>query len=261
MTRERSSAHPAGRWLIVGYAAVAYVAFLAVFGYFVLFAVPALVPHHVDRAVLGLDAPLGWLGALLVNLGLMALFGVQHSVMARQGFKAWLTRRLPAAAERATYVLASSLVLGILVAAWQPLPQVLWSVTGAAAVPIYLLNALAWTLAVAATFMINHFDLLGLEQAWRNLTGRMAPPSHFTTRFAYRFVRHPLQAGIFFGLWIVPEMSLGHLLLSLGLSTYIVIGTRMEETDLEREFGEQYRAYRRAVPMLVPLRRGPPSCT
>lgn len=254
MAEARRTATSAGRWLIVAYAGLAYVMFLASFTCFIAFAIPAPlpVPVTVDQGLWASST--SPLAAAAFDLALIALFGLQHSLMARRSFKDRLVQLVPPAAERATYVLISSLTLLILMAFWQPLPATLWSVSGTAAAALYAVNLMAWGLAIAATFMINHFDLFGLKQAWLHLVERTAEPDAFTTRFAYRFVRHPLQAGIFFGLWIVPGMTLGHLILSAGLTAYILAGTRLEERDLITTFGDQYRQYRQRVPMLIPWR-------
>jgi len=241
----------AGRVVILAYAALAYLAFLAVFVTFILWSVGVLLPRTVDSTPLLSMAP-GTTGALAIDVALIALFGLQHSGMARRTFKARLTRVLPPPAERATFVWVSNAVLALLVLAWQPLPTLVWQADGAIRTLLLGLNAGAWLLAIAATYMVNHFDLFGLEQAWTHFRGRAQSSPRFVTRFAYRFVRHPLMTGIVLGLWIVPTMSWGHLLLSVGLTGYILVGTRIEERDLVRLFGERYRQYRRQVPMMFP---------
>jgi len=241
----------AGRLFILLYAVAAYVVFLAVFVGFILWSVGAVLPWTVDAASpLAGSLPAG--GAVVIDLGLIALFGLQHSFMARPGFKAWLTRTVPQAAERATYVWASNAVLLVLMLAWQPLPATLWYAEGPLRTLLFALNAAAWLFAIVATFMVDHFDLFGLRQAWCNVRERARASPRFVTRFAYRFVRHPLMTGIVLGLWVVPTMSAGHLVLSIGLTTYILVGTRLEERDLERLFGARYRRYRERVPMLFP---------
>lgn len=241
----------AGRLFILLYAGAAYVAFLAVFVGFILWSVGAVLPWTVDAAT-PLAGSFPAAGAVAVNLGLIALFGLQHSGMARQGFKAWLTRTVPQPAERATFVWASNAALLLLMLLWQPLPAVLWHAEGALRAALFILNAAAWLFAIAATYMVNHFDLFGLQQAWHNFRERAQASPRFVTRFAYRFVRHPLMTGIVLGLWVVPTMSVGHLVLSIGLTSYILVGTRIEERDLLRLFGDRYRRYRERVPMLFP---------
>lgn len=246
-----------GKLLVLAYASVVYTAFMLIFVYFILFSIPLFVPHNVDHSML--DAwfgmalePLSTPMAVSINIALMLLFGLQHSIMARPGFKSWLTRLLPPAAERATFVLMSSIALGLMIFGWQPLEGTLWRTEGTVAVVLYGLNFLAWGFAFAATYMIDHFDLFGMKQAWRHFRDHPPESDTFTTSAAYSLMRHPLQSGIFFGLWIVPVMSYSHLLLSLGLTAYIIIGTRFEERDLVRVFGQRYIEYRKHVPMLLP---------
>lgn len=241
-----------GRLAVLLYATAAYLAFLLVFTGFILWSVGVLVPQTVDSAPLWFGVASPW-AAVLVDLGLIALFGFQHSGMARQAFKRLLTRVVPAPAERATFVWISSIMLALVIVCWQPLPRLLWEAEGAWRQLLLILNAAGWLFAIAATWMINHFDLFGLQQAWNNFRERAPASPRFMTRFAYRFVRHPLMTGIVLGLWIVPTMSLGHLVLSAGFTGYIVIGTKIEEGDLVRMFGERYRRYRQRVPMLLPV--------
>lgn len=242
----------AGRLFIMLYALAGYLAFLAVFTGFILWSVGVVLPWTIDSGPL-LFAVKGTWAAVAVNLGLIALFGAQHSVMARPGFKAWLMRLVPQPAERATFVWISSFMLALVIVCWQPLPRVIWEVDGTARGLLLGLNAAGWLFAIAATWMINHFDLFGLQQAWRNFRHQAPDSPYFMTRFAYRFVRHPLMTGIVLGLWIVPDMSAGHLVLSLGMTGYIMIGSKIEEGDLIRMFGERYRRYRERVPMLLPV--------
>jgi len=242
----------AGRLFILLYAVAAYLVFLAVFVGFILWSVGALLPWTVDAATPLAGSASSAAGAVAINLCLIALFGLQHSGMARQRFKGWLTRTVPQPAERATFVWASNATLLLLMLAWQPLPAVLWHAEGVMRTVLFTLNGAAWLFAIAATYMVNHFDLFGLQQSWRHFHDRGQTSPRFVTRFAYRFVRHPLMTGIVLGLWVVPTMSVGHLVLSIGLSTYIVVGTHIEERDLVRLFGDRYRRYRERVPMLFP---------
>lgn len=227
----------------LAYAFVAYaagMAVLAVFGAFLLGF------DFVPRAA----APLA--EALTVDLALVALFGVQHSVMARPAFKETWTRLVPRAVERSTYVIVSALALGALIAFWKPMPDVLWEARGGAALTIYAIFGLGAAILVSATFMIDHFDLFGLKQAWH--AGRTRrPSSNFRVVLLYRLVRHPIMLGFLVMFWAVPRMTLDHLVLSLGLTAYILVALHFEERDLVEEHGEAYRRYRREVCALIPL--------
>lgn len=186
------------------------------------------------------------------NLAFIALFGVVHSVMARASFKRAWTRVIPPAAERATYVLQSSLLLALIIWQWQPIPTGIWLVEGAAAWAFYAAFALGTALILASTFLLGHFEFVGLSQAWNNLRGTRARPPMFRTPMLYRIVRHPLQLGLLFMMTATPEMTLGHLIFVLAMAVYIAIGLRFEERALQREFGAAYAAYQREVPMLIP---------
>lgn len=240
-----------GRALVLLYALSGYFGFLAVFLAFVLWSVGVRVPQTLDSPALifGVESTGA---ALAVNLGLLLVFGLQHSVMARAGFKQKLRRLVPRAAERATFVWVSNLTLLLLMVAWQPLPEPLWRVEGTAGATMLAINGLGWLFLVASTFMVDHWDFIGLRQAWNHLRQRLATHPDFITRFAYRFVRHPMMTGMLVGLWVVPTFSQGHLLLSAGLTVYILIGTRLEERDLVGAFGTRYRRYQEQVPMMIP---------
>jgi protein-S-isoprenylcysteine O-methyltransferase Ste14 len=238
------------RYWIVGYGVAAYVLFLAAFLYLVGFLANAWVPRTVDH---GLPAPVG--EALLVNVLLLAAFGIQHSVMARPAFKSVWTRLVPATIERSTYVVLSSAVLVLLYWQWRTMPAVVWDVRQPAGrVALWALFWLGWAIALAATFMVSHFDLFGLRQVY--LAWRGKPYTHigFHARWLYRLVRHPLMLGFLIAFWAVPTMTAGHLLFSAGMTAYILIATQLEERDLVAALGNQYRDYRRRVSMLVPVR-------
>ncbi|TNJ35702.1 methanethiol S-methyltransferase [Arenimonas terrae] len=210
---------------------------------------PALVPHSVDIG----GAPTALLPAVLINLGLVAVFGLQHSVMARLGFKTWLKRHLPASAERSVYVLLASMVLMLLFWQWRPLPELLWSASSTAAQAFgWIVFAGGFGLVLLSTFLIDHFDLFGLRQVWQQFTGRLPTPHKFVTPLIYRLVRHPLYLGFLLALWGGPTMSIGHALFAGALTVYILIAIQLEERDLVRELGERYVSYRKQVPMLVP---------
>jgi protein-S-isoprenylcysteine O-methyltransferase Ste14 len=193
-------------------------------------------------------------GAVLINLGLLLLFGLQHSIMARPAFKAWWTRWIAPAAERSTYVLTAGISLGLLLLLWQPLEGVVvWSVSQPGArMVLWGLFAAGWLYLVAATYVTNHYDLFGLRQAWLYMRGKPYTPVPFVRSWMYRYSRHPMMAGILVGVWATPHMTLAHLFLAAGFSIYIAIGVGFEERDLLRNFGEKYLHYRKQVGMLLP---------
>ena len=234
--------------LAFAYGVVVYLFFLATFLYAIGFVGNIGVPHGLDGPARG--APLD---ALLIDLALLALFAVQHSVMARKGFKAWWTKIVSPAVERSTYVLAASLALGALCWHWQPIEGEVWSVRNPAAVAaIEAVFWLGWGVLLLATFLINHFELFGLRQVYAQLTGRAIPAAQFRTPFLYKHVRHPIYLGFVLSFWATPEMSLGHLLFAAGATGYILVGIWFEERDLVAHFGERYRTYREKVGMLLP---------
>ncbi|MGL4314304.1 MAG: methanethiol S-methyltransferase, partial [Sphingomonas sp.] len=206
-----------------------------------------VLPVTVDR---GPEAPMAT--AVAVDAALILLFGLQHSVMARQGFKRAWTRVVPPALERSIYVLATSLVLMALFGLWRPIPMVLWQVDGAAALALWAVAALGWATVLLSTFLINHFDLFGLAQVYRHWRGRAANAPRFTTPLLYRLVRHPLYFGFFIAFWAAPVMTVGHALLAAGMTAYILIAIGYEERDLIATFGDEYRRYRQRVGMLLP---------
>ncbi|GGA83396.1 membrane protein [Arenimonas soli] len=233
--------------LVFAYALASYLVFLATFLYAIGFVGNLLVPRSIDSPAL---VPLG--DALLVNLGLLGAFAVQHSLMARPAFKRGLVRVLPAAAERSTYVLASSLALLALFWFWQPMGGVVWDLHEPFARGALLgLYAFGWCLVLVSTFLINHADLFGLRQAWLYLRGRPCPPLAFDTPGLYRLVRHPLYLGWLFAFWATPTMTVAHLVFALMTTAYIVVAIQLEENDLLAVHPE-YADYRRRVPMLIP---------
>jgi protein-S-isoprenylcysteine O-methyltransferase Ste14 len=239
------------RILALSYGGAAYVAFLAAFLYAVGFVGNLLVPTSVDS---GTGGPTG--SAILVDSLLLACFAVPHSVMARPAFKTWWTRFVPPPIERSTYVLISSLLLGLLFWQWRPIPAVIWHVENP--VGRGLLHAvfwLGWSIVVLSTFLIDHFDLFGLRQVTLFAAGRPYRPLDFQTTGLYRYVRHPLMTGFLIAFWATPTMTLGHLLFAGAMTGYILIALRFEERDLERFHGERYRAYRQQASMLLPLPR------
>lgn len=239
------------RLLPLGYGAVSYLAFLAAFLYAIGFVGGIGVPRSVDR---GIAAPTGQ--AITVNLVLLGLFAAQHSVMARPGFKRWWTRIVPPPVERATFVLLTSSVLFLLYWQWRTMPALVWQVTSPAAqYALWALFWLGWATVLAATFMINHFELFGLRQVYLAWRQRPHTDSGFRTPLLYRLVRHPLMLGFIVAFWATPTMTAGHLLFAIGTTGYILIALQLEERDLIAALGSQYREYRRRVPMLLPLPR------
>ena len=234
------------------YGVAAYVAGLAALLYFAGFSGNLLVPTSVDA---GAGAP--WIEAVGTDLLLLALFGVQHSMMARRGFKRWWTRVVPPAVERSTYVAATCAVLALLFWFWVPIrTPVVWRIEQSAGVALlWSVFGLGWLLVLVSSFLLNHFELFGLQQVFARLTQRAVPEPEFRTPLAYRYVRHPLYVGLLLGLWSVPVMTAGRLLFAFGLSLYILIGIAFEERDLLQQFGERYRSYREQVGMLIPRLR------
>ena len=241
------------RVAIFVYGTLSYIVFLGTFLYVIGFVGNFLVPKSIDSAPL---LPFGQ--ALAIDLALLAIFAVQHSLMARPFFKRWITRYIPAEAERSTYVLAASLALILLVRFWQPLGGVIWQVEHAGAISVlYGLFAMGWLLVLVSTFLINHFDLFGLRQSWLALTGQTYRPVTFRQPWLYRQVRHPLYLGFFIALWSTPTMTVTHLVFAVMASAYIVVGTLLEERDLKAEHPE-YVDYAKRVPRYIPrlARRG-----
>jgi protein-S-isoprenylcysteine O-methyltransferase Ste14 len=235
------------RALMFLYSLAAYGLFLAVFLYLVAFVGNLFVPRSVD---VGPASPV--LAAAAVDLLLVAVFGLQHSVMARPGFKRWLTQALPAPIERSTFVLLASLALVLLFWQWRPLPATVWQVQGDAAIAMWAACALGWATVLLSTFLINHFDLFGLRQTWLHLLDRVPAPLRFRTTLLYRIVRHPIMLGFLLAFWFTPHMTVGHLLFAAGMTVYILVGVRHEERDLVRSLGQDYVDYRRRTPAFIP---------
>jgi protein-S-isoprenylcysteine O-methyltransferase Ste14 len=236
------------RFAVFLYGVSSYAVFLGVFLYAIGFIGNLWVPKSMDS-----PREVAFMEALLIDLGLLGLFAVQHSVMARPAFKRWWTRIIPAAAERSTYVLFSSLALIALFWWWQPLGGLVWSITSAAGVnAMYALYAAGWLLLLYVTFLIDHFDLFGLRQVWLELRGRPYTPVPFRTPWLYRQMRHPLYVGWLMIFWATPTMTVTHLVFAIMTTAYILVAIQFEERDLITEHPE-YAEYRRRVPMLIPF--------
>lgn len=241
------------RVLILAFGVVAYAVFFATFLYLIAFVGNLYVPYSIDAG----RAPGPMVPALLINLGLILLFGLQHSVMARSGFKAWLKRMLPPSAERSVFVLIGSLVLALLMWQWRPLPASLWDAGSGLGQAIgWGIFAIGFGIVLVSTFMIDHFELFGLKQVWNGFTGGHTEFARFKTPFLYKLVRHPIYLGFLLAFWGTPHMTVGHLVFAAGMTAYILVGIRYEERDLIRFHGADYERYRQQVPMILPLPRG-----
>lgn len=235
------------------YGVICYLIFFASFVYAIGFVGNLVVPKSIDSGAAGAFWP-----SLLINLLLLGLFGIQHSVMARPGFKRWWTKLVPEPVERSTYVLFASLALVLLFWQWRPLPEVVWSMQGEVGrTLLWTLYALGWGLVLASTFMISHAHLFGVRQVRDYLQRKEQWQPGFQTPGLYRHMRHPIMTGFFIAFWVTPDMTAGHLVFALVTTAYILVALRLEERDLIAFFGERYEAYRRQVPMFLPrLARG-----
>jgi protein-S-isoprenylcysteine O-methyltransferase Ste14 len=235
------------RLLILLYAIVSYAVFFVSFLYSLGFVGNYLVPKSID-----VGGAANWSEAIVIDLLLLGIFAIQHSIMARPAFKRWSAKFFPEASQRSTYVLLSSLIQLLLFWQWRPIPIQIWHVDGMAAWLLIGVYWLGWSIMLASTFMIDHFDLSGLRQAFFALRGAEQPGQSFKTPLFYKIVRHPIMLGLLLAFWATPEMTAGHLLFAVMTTAYILVGVQFEERDLIAEFGTTYQQYRRRVPMLLP---------
>jgi len=236
------------RSAILFYGTAVYLFFFATLVYFIAFVGNFFVPVSVD---VGPSSPVGQ--AVVIDVLLVVLFAVQHTIMARTGFKLWVTKIIPQPAERSTFVLSATLVLVLVMSLWKPIPAVLWDVSGTTwGNALIGLSLVGWSVLLWSTFLINHFDLFGLRQVVLCFQQKEYQPVKFARPILYRYVRHPMYVGLFIALWATPTMTIGHLVLAVSMTFYTLIGIRFEERSLERLLGEDYREYQRQVSMIIP---------
>jgi protein-S-isoprenylcysteine O-methyltransferase Ste14 len=232
------------------YTLFAYAISLLALVYFMLFVSDLIIPVTVNSGPY--TAPVAQ--AVLINLGLLALFGLQHSLMARGTFKRWLKRYFHSSVERATYCLLTGLVLGFMCYSWAPINGQVWQLDSSISIALVrFISILGWLLSVLATFQLDHFELFGLRQVYCHFTGKSMPSQGFKQPGLYKWVRHPMQTGILIGMWCVPSATFSHVMLAGGLTAYIFVGLYFEEQDLLREFGQTYREYKQRVGKILPF--------
>ena len=237
------------KFLALLYGVVSYFIFLGTFLYAIGFVGNYLVPKSIDSGIQG-----GTSNALLVNILLLSLFAVQHSVMARQGFKKWWTKIIPKSIERSTFVLISSLVLILLFYYWRPVEGVVWNVENTLLASLLsTLFFIGWFIVLLGTFLINHFNLFGLQQVYLNMKNSEPKPPQFVKPLFYKVVRHPLMLGFIIAFWATPHLTVGHLLFALATTGYILVAIQLEERDMVRFHGEEYKRYQQEVSQIVPL--------
>jgi protein-S-isoprenylcysteine O-methyltransferase Ste14 len=236
------------RVLALVYGVVVYALFFVSFLYAIGFVTDLVVPKTID------SGPPGGIAGLVVDVVVLGVFAVQHSLMARPAFKRAWTRIVPTAAERSTYVLFATAALILIMWAWQALPTVIWTVGhGRRAMALTALSLLGWGMVLISTFLINHFELFGLRQVWANFRGEAIPPAAFREPLFYKLVRHPIYLGFVIAFWAAPTMTVGHMVFAIATTLYILIGIWFEERDLVGYFGDTYLEYRRRVTMIIPF--------
>lgn len=240
-----------GRFIALLYGLVCYAVFFLTTLYAVGFVSSVAVPKTLDTGTIVPAAE-----ASVIDLLLICVFAIQHSVMARKQFKQWWTQFVPAAVERSTYVLFSSLALALVFWQWRPMPARVWQIADPRiAMAVTGLSVFGWMIARSSTFLLNHFEMFGLHQVANNLVGRQAPAQRFRAPVFYKLVRHPMYLGFIIAFWVAPTMTIGHLLFAAATTAYILVGICLEERDLVDLFGNKYRRYRNRVSMLAPWRR------
>jgi len=242
-----------GKFLAALYGVFAYLFFLVIAAYMVGFLGNFLVPKSIDS---GVETP--FVQAIIINFLLLNVFAVQHSLMARESFKIWIKKTIPAAIERSTYIYLSNFALLLLYWKWQPIKTIIWEVENEGLMMLILgLFGLGWIIVLASTFMINHFELTGLQQIYDNWKDRQPKASVFQINYLYKFVRHPLMLGFLIVFWATPRMTLGHLFFTLVMTGYIFIAVKyLEEKDLRKVIGKEYEAYKEKIPMIIPFTKG-----
>jgi protein-S-isoprenylcysteine O-methyltransferase Ste14 len=237
------------KFMFLVYGVISYIIFFGTFCYAVGFVSALVVPKHIDSEP---QSPLGY--ALLINAALLSLFALQHSIMARPGFKRWWTKFVPEPIERSTYVLLASLCLLLLFWKWEPMGGIIWQVESETTqIILQSLCLLGFGIVLVSTFLINHFDLFGLRQVWLYFVGKNYEPLPFRTPLFYKYVRHPLYLGFMIAFWATPVMTAAHLFFAIMTTGYMLTAIQFEENDLTKHFGEKYAEYKRSAPMLIPF--------